>query len=376
MESRVKSPPHLLTGTSLPHWIRLRRRYGPISPRCRRRARKITAGALLLGPTQMYEKWRYGRSVERVELHPEPVFIIGHWQAGHSLLHALMSQDNQFGHVTLLHSVLPRCFLTLEPLARRFLKNRLGKTRRVDSFSLSLDAPQGDDMALAGLSDVSIYHAYTFPRHAVDAFRRAVLLEGLSSLELAAWRQTYYRFLQKVAWHTGRPRLLLRNATNTGRIPEILKIFPRAKFIHLRRNPFAVYAAQARRWSELLGFWALQDDLPQSEKNLVFDFYRQMLERYFRDAESLPSDQLIEIGYEDLLNAPLKTLRDIYNQLEISGFERAESQFSAGLEKESGRLAGDETDLDDATREIVAHQWRFAFNRWGYSVASSPQACS
>lgn len=376
MESRAKSPPHLLTGTSLSHWIRLRRRYGPIAPRCRRRARKITAGALLLGPAQLYEKWRYGKSIARVELHPEPVFIIGHWQAGHSLLHSLMCQDDQFGHVTLLHSVLPRCFLALEPLARKFLKNRLGKTRRVDSFSLSLDAPQGDDMALAGLSDVSIYHAYTFPRHAVEAFQRAVLLEGLSPDELARWRQTYLSFLQKVAWHTGRSRLLLRNATNTGRIPEILKIFPQAKFIHLHRNPYAVYAAQARRWSELLGLWALQDELPQSGDDLVFNFYCQMLERYFRDAESLPPHQRIEVEHEDLLNSPLKTLREIYNQLEIPGFERAEPRVSAGLEKETGRLAGDATDLDEATRELVARRWRFAFDRWGYSTAGPFQGSS
>jgi hypothetical protein len=304
--------------------------------------------------------------VAAVELHPAPVFIIGHWQAGHSLLHHLMSQDEQFGHVTLLHSVLPKCFLTLEPTARRFLRNRLGKTRRVDSFALSLDAPQGDDMALAGLSDISIYHAYTFPRHAAEAFRRAVLLEGLSADEVSRWRTTYYRFLQKVSWHTGRTRLLLRNATNTGRIPQILKIFPQAKFVHLRRNPYAVYAAQSRRWSELLALWALQDELPQAGDDLVFDFYRQMMERYFADSATLPANQLAEVAYEDLRDAPLQTVRDVYNQLEIPGFDRAEPRIAAYLAAEPGRLAGDEAVLDEAACHMVARHWGFAIERWGY----------
>lgn len=366
MESSTKSPPHLLTGTSLAHWMRLRRRYGPIAARSRRRARKITVGTLLLGPSQAYEALRYGRAVASIKLHPEPVFIVGHWQAGHSLLHCLMSQDEQFGHVTLLHSVLPRCFLTLEPLARRFLRNKLGKTRRVDSFALDLDAPQGDDMALAGLTDVSIYHAYTFPRYAAEAFRRAVLLEGLSDDELARWRNAYHRFLQKVAWHTKRPRLLLRNATNTGRIPQILKMFPKAKFVHLRRNPFAVYAAQARRWHELLALWALQDELPQIGDDLIFDFYRQMMTRYFIDSASLPPTQLIDVTYEELLESPLQTVRNVYNQLELPGFSQAEPRIAEYLAIQPGRLAGDEHTLDGACRERVAREWSFAIERWGY----------
>jgi omega-hydroxy-beta-dihydromenaquinone-9 sulfotransferase len=377
MGSNVKSPPHLLTGTSLAHWMRLKRRYGPIAPRASRRARKITIGSMLLGPAQCYETLRYGRAVAKVELHPAPVFIIGHWQGGHSFLHYLMSQDEAFGHVTLLHTVLPRCFLSLESVARRFLRKKLGKTRGVDSFALSLDAPQGDDMALAGLSDVSIYHAYTFPRHAVAAFRRAVLLEGLSASELDRWRTTYYRFLRKVSFHTKRPRLVLRNATNTGRIPQILKIFPQAKFVHLRRNPFAVYAAQSRRWSELLALWALQDERPQANDDLVFDFYREMMERYFADSASLPANQLAEVAYEDLVKAPLQTVRNVYNQLELPGFEQAEPRMSAYLAAEPGRLAGDDVVLDAAACQRVAQHWGFAIERWGYrppavSAAGSP----
>jgi len=357
----------MLTGTSLPHWLRLRRQFGPIAPRAAKRARKITLGSLFLGPSQLYESLRFGRRVAATELDPSPVFIIGHWQAGHSLLHYLMCQDEQFGHVNLLHSVLPRSFLTLEKAARRFLRGKLNKTRHVDSFSLDLDSPQGDDMGLAGLSDVSIYHAYTFPQHAEECFRRTVLLEGLTDAEIRAWQQTYRRFLQKVALHTGRPRLVLRNASNTGRVRQVLEMFPQAKFVHLRRNPYVVYAAQSRRWTELLKLWSLQDGLPCAGDELVLDFFRRMLERFFADTADLPRNQLVDVAYEDLVAAPLETSRRIYRQLELPGFERAEPAIAGWLARDPGRLDGDDVALDAETCARVTRAWGFAIDRWGYS---------
>jgi len=366
MKPSGKSPPHLLTGTSLPHWLRLRRRFGPIFPEAARRARKITLGSLFLGPSQLFESLRFGRRIAATELDPSPVFIIGHWQAGHSLLHYLMCQDEQFGHVNLLHSVLPRSFLTLEKGARRFLRGKLNKTRHVDSFSLDLDSPQGDDMGLAGLCDVSIYHAYTFPQHAEECFRRTVLLEGLSGEEIRAWQQTYRRYLQKVALHTGRSRLVLRNASNTGRIRHVLEMFPQAKFVHLRRNPYVVYAAQSRRWTELLRLWSLQDGLPCSDDGLVLDFFRRMMERFFADSAALPPNQLVDVAYEDLVASPLETTRRIYRQLELPDFERTEPAMAGWIARDAGRLDGDEVVLDDQTRERVARAWGFAIDRWGY----------
>lgn len=366
MEANGKSPPHLLTGTSLAHWRHLVRLFGPIDAGHRRRARKIARTAALLAPGQLYEAWRYDRRIAAVELDPAPVFILGHWQAGHSLLHYLMAQDPRFGHATLLHSILPRCFLTLEPLARRYLSGKLGKTRHVDTFALGLDSPQGDDMALAGLSDISIYHAYTFPRHAERIFRRSVLLEGLEPGEIAHWQGTYRRLLQKVSLHTGKPRLVLRNATNTGRIRRLLEIFPRAKIVHLRRNPYTVYAAQAQRWGELLRLWSLQDDQPQANDDLVLEFYRLMMQRFFEESAGLPANQLIDVAYEDLSSTPLQTARRVYQQLELPGFDEVEPRMSAYLAREPGRLAGDDVPLDAAARARVAERWGFAIDRWGY----------
>jgi hypothetical protein len=367
MKPTGKSPPHLLTGTSFFHWKHLCRMFGPTAPSARRRVRKITLGSLFLAPSQLWESLWFGRRVAATPLDPAPVFIIGHWQAGHSFLHYLMCQDEQFGFVNLLHSILPRACLTLEKGARRFLRGKLNKTRHVDSFALDLDSPQGDDMGLAGLSDISIYHAYTFPEHVRDVFDRTVLLEGLSDAEITRWQETYRWFLKKVSCHTGKSRLVLRNGSNTGRIRHVLQMFPQAKFVHLRRNPYVVYAAQSRRWAELLRLWSLQNGLPCPQDEIVLDFFRRMLERFFADTRNLPENQLIDIAYEDLVTAPKETLRRIYRQLELPGFEQAEPAITRYLAENPGRLDGDDVSLDAETCARVTRAWGFAIERWGYS---------
>jgi hypothetical protein len=143
---------------------------------------------------------------------------------------------------------------------------------------------------MANLTELSIYHGYSFPRSYEALFRRSVLFEDVSAEELLEWKQCYRRLLQKVAWHTGRPRLLSRNAANTGRVRQLLELFPNAKFIHLHRNPYRVFAAQEPKWRSLCEQWALQT--PNIEQ-LVADTIRLALDRW---------------GYEAPGNCPAKSV--------------------------------------------------------------------
>ena len=236
----------------------------------------------------------------------------------------------------------------------------------MDDLPLSLDAPQGDDFAMAGLCDVSIYHAYTFPRAAELAFRRAVLLEGLSDADVRAWQQTYRGFLQKVAWFTGKARLLSRNGTNTGRIPRVLEMFPQAKFIHLVRNPYQVYSAQTERWRELTGLWGLQSVPLESLTSHAVGCYQAMLQKYLADRTQIPAGQLAEVRYEELLENPVSILECVYSQLGLSGFDELRSRLDNAASARPGKLAGHDSVLSESERELVAKEWRFAFEAFGY----------
>lgn len=368
-DSRKKRLPHFLFGASPHLWRRLTSQYGGVDPEFRSRAALIQFGMWSLAPERCWEAWRFGREIERIELHPAPVFIVGYWQSGHSLMHHLMAQDPQFATTSLLHCALPLCWRTVEPVARSLLRRRGSKTRYVDSLPMSVDGPQGDDLAMASLSELSIYHGYSFPRSYETIFRRSVLWEGVSSDEMDAWKRQYQWLLQKVAWDTGRPRLLSRNAAHSGRIQQLLELFPQAKFIHLHRNPFRVYAAQEPKWRSLCGLWALQT--PNVEQ-LVADtlrLYPLLMQRLFEARSLIPRGQYCEVRYEDLLADRIGTLRRVYAELSLPGFESLESRLAASPDAQRGQLAGHDVSLTDSQIELVQREWRLSFETLGYSLA-------
>ena len=360
--------PHLLAGSTLGNWARLLVHNGRPSRRRLGRAAKITACVLLTAPLRGWESIRYRRRLSHVVLDPAPVFVLGHWQAGLTPVHHLLSRDLQFGTVTLLHCAFPAGFLSLKKPLSRFLQRRMPPDRLVDSLPVGLHAPQGEDMALAGLSDLSFYHAYTFPRTAERTFRRAVLFEGVSERAIRRWTSLYVRFLQKVAFDTGRPRLLLRNCSNTGRIPLLLRRFPQARFVHVYRNPCRIYAALSQRWQGLLSAWSLQEYSLEMMQEHTLRFFELLMRRYFEDRSQIPAGHLAEVRYEDFEADPLGAAEAIYRELDLPGFDEARGPMQEYLAARTGALGGGaDVPLGDEEVERVTQRWGFAFDQWGYS---------
>jgi hypothetical protein len=62
----------------------------------------------------------YGRRVRAVAVPDDPIFIIGHWRTGTTMLHELMALDARHRCPTTYESLSPNHFLLSEPVVRRF----------------------------------------------------------------------------------------------------------------------------------------------------------------------------------------------------------------------------------------------------------------
>ena len=373
-EPKKSRLPHYLFGALPGVWREVNRRYGPVDSTFRSRAARIQLGIWSLAPERFWESWRFGRAIQHTELDPAPVFILGYWQSGHSLLHYLMANDPQFATTSLLHCALPSCWATVEPLARRLLRRRGSPTRVVDSLPMSADGPQGDELAMAGLTDKSIYHGYTFPRAYDAIFRRAVLFEGVTDEELRDWKQGYRGLLQKVAWHSGRSRLLSRNAAHTGRVRQLLELFPQAKFIHVHRNPYRVFAAQKTKWRSLCSLWALQTPNIEQLIEDTIRLYPELMQQFLKNRALIPAGQLTEVRYDDLLANPVSALRRVYAELDLPGFEKLEVRLATPEQSQLGQLAGHSVTLTPEQIDLVRREWGFAFEVLGYPLDPSLMA--
>ena len=77
---------HYLSTSNLINWIKLlwKNKFN-ISLRGIPKAIYITLCNILTLPLFLLEQLIFGRRVHKAELHPEPVFILGHWRSGHHL---------------------------------------------------------------------------------------------------------------------------------------------------------------------------------------------------------------------------------------------------------------------------------------------------
>lgn len=328
-ESRMRLP-HILHFSTLRNWLTLLWRYGnQIEAGHRFRAFRITLFIIATIPIRVFERLRFGLPIRRHQLTAPPVFIIGHWRSGTTNMHNLMLQDPQFASVTMLHCAIPSGFLTWEWLARWILNRRLPKSRPMDAVPLGIDEPMSEDFALAGLTHMSHYLNYFFPRIAEQTFRQTVLFEEASSKDVAHWSQMFEYLLRKVSYASRGRRLLLKNPPNLGRVPEVLKLYPDAKFIHVYRNPYLVHASTMKLMERFMENLAFQSHDPREIEEFGARRHQLIFEKWERDKGLIPAQNLIELRHEDITSRPMEIVEQIYQQFGLTSWSQMQPRLKS-----------------------------------------------
>lgn len=329
--------PHILYFSTLRNWLRLLYRYGnQIDLRHLPQASLITLFVIATLPVRLLETLRFGAAVRRHRLQESPVFIVGHWRSGTTNTHNHFLQDPQFASVTLLHCAIPSGFLTWGWLARLIMNRRLPKSRPMDEVPLGIDEPMSEDFALAGLTHMSHYLNYFFPRIAERTFRETVLFENVSQHDIAHWGNAFDFLLRKVSYASGGRRLLLKNPPNIGRIPEVLKRYPDAKFIHVCRDPWLVHASTMKLMERFVQQMSFQSCSSEQIEEFVSVRYGLIMNRWLQDRHLIPAENLIEIRHEDMTSDAMPILERVYNQFGLRGWDQVRPRMQAYIASLAG----------------------------------------
>ena len=126
-------------GMGLPNWLRLLRQRPPVDRAGRTRMLKLTATSLGNSALNLVERLLWRRRSNRVTLHPEPVFILGHWRSGTTLLHNLLALDPRLAYVNYYQAAFPGHFLISQSWLPGWLNRRLPPQRPMDNMPLAWD---------------------------------------------------------------------------------------------------------------------------------------------------------------------------------------------------------------------------------------------
>jgi len=260
--------------------------------------------------------------IRSVQLKPEdPIFIIGHWRSGTTLIHEYLSCDPRFASPTTLQCFTPADFMLVGPICKSILSIFLPKKRPMDQMDLGWDTPQEDEFAMANLGAGSIYLECTLPDSG-PIFHETLEMDLMSESRRRRWFQLFDRFLKHVALSHRCEKLILKSPQHTFRIRHLLKNYPNAQFVHISRDPDGVLRSTRHLWQTLYSHQGLQHQETSQEQKRINDFFDRMYRAYFSDRKLLGREKLVEIRYEDLIVDPLKTIAQIYDQLDLGEFSR------------------------------------------------------
>lgn len=343
----------------------LRKNPGQVDRELKHRLRFLKITTFLNTPTTPWDQLFWGRRIKNAAP-PDPVFVLGHWRSGTTLLHNMLARDPRFGYPTLTHVFTPKSFLTLGRLTRAYLNKILPAVRAMDEVVLGADEPQEDEFALAIMCGLSPYMEMIFPRRR-NFYSRYFRLDGIDAEELALWKKTFRIFLKKMSLVDSRP-MLLKSPPHTARVAMLAEMYPKAKFIHIVRNPYRVYQSMWGLYDNFLAVQHLQVVPRDVVRENMLKNYQLMFTALETDRQTIARNRFVTIRYEDLVDNPLQQIGRIYEQLQLTGLKELEPHLKKYLQSIQNYRPNKLKQLQPEEKKMVARCCAQVFSAYGYAA--------
>lgn len=271
-----------MSGCTLGEWFaHLRRNRFAISPRYWPRVAMTTFNSAM-NSTNMRRERQYDAEVAAIDV-PPPLIVLGIWRSGTTHLHNLLSKDDRYAFPNTFQALFPNTFLTTEEKTSSLLNSFMTPERPMDNVKQDCSQPQEDEFALvpAGLSYVC---GFAFPKTG-DDYWRFLTLRDTTAEEKEQWKAKWLWFLKKLTFKYKRP-LVLKSPGHTCRIKLLLEMFPDAKFVHIRRNPYAVFRSAIYAGIQVSPYWIVQRY--EQDQEALLDYHAKLYEAFFEERDLIP----------------------------------------------------------------------------------------
>jgi hypothetical protein len=356
--------PRFLQGTDAITWAKVlwRNRFA-VHPKYWYIAGIVSATSTMNLVLRWMQHGLYGDRLAQTQIDKHPVFVIGHWRTGTTLLHELLIQDARFNYPDFFACFNPNHRLISERFFKTYLKFLAPEQRPMDNMAAGWDRPQEDEFALALLGEPSTYIDIAFPNHA-SMYPGALDLSGLTPSQLAKWKRTFLHFLRTVSFRDDR-RLVLKSPPHTARVPVLLDMFPDARFVHIVRDPYVVFPSTVNLWTSFARRHCFHPPTGAGVEEKVLREFRVIYDRLEEARPLFKPGRFHELKYEDLVKNPVGEVEKVYAALELDGFDEARPRLEEYVRKTDG-YETNKYAITDAERAEIDRRWGDVIRRYGY----------
>ena len=310
----------------------------------------------------------YKKKAESLPLDEPPIFVIGHWRSGTTLLHDLFSEDPNLAYPTTYECFFPHHFLLTEGTLDHAFKVLLPKHRPQDDVPVGFDRPQEEEFAMIMLGEGSPYTTMAWPRRG-PADSDYLDFKGLPEKKVQGWADAFMWFYRRVKLKHGK-RLVMKTPGNAARLKVLTKLFPDARFVYIARNPLDVFPSTVKLWRALYSTQGLHNPpyLDAWLDDYVLDMFQRLTEAFEADRHLIAPDRLVEIRYEELVKDPIAAMRSTYGRLGLERFDEAEGPMRAILTDRSDHRVSSYRLPKNIARKVAERLAPF-IDRYGYREA-------
>lgn len=354
-------------GMGLPTWIRLLKQRGrTIVPGSYWQAVSVSLTTPFNSLFGVLSEALFSRRAARAEILP-PLFVLGHWRSGTTLLHELFTLDERFGFPSSYECTAPQHFMLTEWWLAPVMQLLTPKQRPMDAMPLHVSLPQEDEFALCVLGARSPYLSWAFPEQLAD-WPTMLDTEGFSPEDRRKWKETLLWFAARLSAKKSK-RIVFKSPPHTARVKALLECFPTAQFVHISREPYDLCLSTVKMWKNVTKtHWFERTDFQRLEEQVIESFER-IYRAYERDRPAIPPGQLFEVRFEELTARPLEVMEAIYQRLNLGQFDavrpKLEKYFADRKDYKKQEYSRD-TDLE----RRIAERWSGYYDRFGYQRPS------
>jgi hypothetical protein len=366
MKEEFKTPLSSIAGSNVFNFRKLAQKY-KIEKRHKNNFYKSMGVSIIMTLLSVFDRIRYAWLKRSFKIEEAPIFILGHWRSGTTLLHKFMCRDPKAGFTTTYHTIFPQNIFGLQGLLKKAMHKAMPPRRPHDGLPIHPDFPQEEEFALAHIFSQGFYNWFYFPKNRTEIFEVLNNWEGLTQKQRDSWLKTYDNLVTRSLLDTKKPRYVSKNPANTFRIPQLLKLYPNAKFVYIYRNPYEVYPSSFGFFKSVIsniGFHDISDD---EIKEFVLKVFRKLVDKYEKDRLLIPKDNLVEVRYEDFVKSPASNLRKIYTQLGLEITPELEEKWNEDQKQAKSHKTNKniyDNDLVTETNQYLADY----INKKGYNL--------
>lgn len=359
--------PRFWDGMTLRAWLRLLRKGKyRVAPIRWGMALIITILAITINsPCAILQKLLYGKKIKNTKLPGPPIFIIGHWRSGTTLLHEYMIRDDRYTFADTYACFAPEHFILTRFFLRPIAAILMPKKRPIDNMEAGFDRPQEDEFALTAMGLPSPYRNLIFPNNPEKIDVDYLTLRDVSQNARMQWLDGLDFFVRSLTYLKPDKQVVLKSPPHTGRIKAILEKYPDAKFVHIHRNPYSIFPSTYNLWMRLSKDEGAQRPNGVGMEDYIFDCLNKMYEAFESDLEALKPGQFCEVDYKELAARPMEALEKIYRELDIDGFEQVKPVFEEFAASQK-TYKKNKFEMAQQTKDLIAERWSRYFERYGY----------